>query len=309
MHEKIKMKKSDQIKKYLKQLKGKETEIIKEMKDLLNSEKLTSERIDFEIKLASGQIKEKNKYKVFDKLLSTKVSDNKTNALLDIHSKREQASIDYFIEVEKVNDFYPACKFELFEDWLDEKLTEDPTYEDFKKTVSDYIKTVIDFKTFFVIDDIKIEKEINTRLNVNIKAIQSIASEKGITIKGIENLDKIKLKEIEFIDDSEEGSYKSSGLSNKLKLTLLYKLGIIDHLRTFDSLKNNDRALSRLLHVLLQDGKPDTLQPYLSAERSGKKSLVPQNNPLSSKLKEEAVQILERTDLTNDEIKKFYPNL
>ena len=27
------------------------------------------------------------------------------------------------------------------------------TIEDFKKTVSDYIKTVIDFRNFFVIDD------------------------------------------------------------------------------------------------------------------------------------------------------------
>ena len=61
MHEKIKMKKSDQIKKYLKQLKGKETEIIKEMKDLLNSEKLKAEQLGFDIKLASGQLKGKNK--------------------------------------------------------------------------------------------------------------------------------------------------------------------------------------------------------------------------------------------------------
>jgi hypothetical protein len=191
----------------------------------------------------------------------------------------------------------------------DQKLTKKPTLEDFKKTVSDYIKTVIDFRNFFVIDDIKIEKEITARLKVNIKSIQNIASEKDITIKGVENLDKLEVEKIEVINESEERNYLSSGLSLKLKLTLLYKLGIIDHLRTFDSLKNNDRALSRLLHVLLQEGKPDTLQPYLSAERSGKKSLVPQNNPLSSKLKEEAVQILERTDLTNDEIKKYYPNL
>jgi len=89
----------------------------------------------------------------------------------------------------------------------------------------------------------------------------------------------------------------------------MYKLGIIDHLRTFDSLKNNDRALSRVLNAILDVGGPNTFQTYLSAEKSGKKSLVPQNNPLSSKLKEEAVQILERTDLTNDEIKKYYPNL
>jgi len=98
----------------------------------------------------------------------------------------------------------------------------------------------------------------------------------------------------------------SSGLSLKLKLTLFYKLGIIDHLRTFDSLKNNDRALSRLLHILFEEGKPVSLQPYLNSERSGKGSSAPQNNPLSLKLLERAEQILERTDLTNDEIGKFY---
>jgi len=301
------MKKSDQIKKYLKQLKGKETKIIKEMVDLLNSEKLTSERIDFEIKLASGQIKEKNKYKVFDKLLYPKVSVNKTNELIDIDNKREQASIDYFIEVEKVNDFYPACKFEIFDEWLDKKIKKGPTLDGLKNTVLEYIKTVVDFRNYFITDDKKTEKEINNRLKINIKTIDNIASERGITIKGIDSLDKLYIDKIEFIEDSEERNYKLLKRSSKLKLTLLYKLGIIDHLRTYETLKNNDRALSRLLHVLLEDGKPETLQPYLSSERSGKDSSAPQNNPLSVKLKEQAEQILERTDLTNDEIGKFYP--
>ena len=301
------MKKSDQIKKYLKQLKGKKIEIIKEMMDLLNSEKLISERIDFEIKLASGQIKEKNKYKVFDKLLYPKVSVNKTNELIDIDNKREQASIDYFIEVEKVNDFYPACKFEIFDEWLDKKIKKGPTLDGLKNTVLEYIKTVVDFRNYFITDDKKTEKEINNRLKINIKTIDNIASERGITIKGIDSLDKLYIDKIEFIEDSEERNYKLLKRSSKLKLTLLYKLGIIDHLRTYETLKNNDRALSRLLHVLLEDGKPETLQPYLSSERSGKDSSAPQNNPLSVKLKEQAEQILERTDLTNDEIGKFYP--
>lgn len=306
MHEKIKMKKSDQIKKYIIQLKEREKEIIRDTSELLNSEKLKAEQLDFDIKLASGQLKGKNKNKFFEKLTSTKISDNKTNELLEVHKKLELACVDYFNEVEEVNDFYPACRFELFEDWLDQKLTKEPSLEDFKKTVSDYIKTVIDFRTFFVTNDVKIEKEINARLKINIKAIQNIASENDITIKGVENLDKLEVEKIEVINDYEERNFLSSGLSLKLKLTLLYKLGIIDHLRTFDSLKNNDRALSRLLHILFEEGKPDSLQPYLNSERSGKGSSAPQNNPLSLKLLERAEQILERTDLTNDEIGKFY---
>jgi len=66
-------------------------------------------------------------------LTSTKISDNKTNELLEVHKKLELACVDYFNEVEEVNDFYPACRFELFEDWLDQKLTKEPTLEDFKK--------------------------------------------------------------------------------------------------------------------------------------------------------------------------------
>jgi hypothetical protein len=96
-------------------------------------------------------------------------------------------------------------------------------------------------------------------------------------------------------------------ISNKLKLTLLYKLGIIDHLRNYESIKNNDRALSRLLNILLEAGKPDTFQTYLSAERSGDLSGAKQNNPLSKKLIEKAEDILSKIDLTNSEIQKYHP--
>ena len=106
----------------------------------------------------------------------------------------------------------------------------------------------------------------------------------------------------------EESLYNRVNVYPKLKLAMLYKLGIIDHLRTFESLKNNDRALSRLLHTILESGKPDTFQTYLSAERSGGHSSAPQNNPLSDKLKEEAEEILGKTDLTNSELQKYYPS-
>jgi len=96
-------------------------------------------------------------------------------------------------------------------------------------------------------------------------------------------------------------------ISNKLKLTILYKLGIIEHLRTYDSLKNNDRALSRILNILLEAGTPDTFQTYLSSERSGDASSAKQNNPLSKKLVEEAEEMLDKNGLTISEIQKNYP--
>ena len=150
--------------------------------------------------------------------------------------------------------------------------------------------------------------------NSKLEYLKECLLENGIDTHGPTSILDAKISDYKFFDiKSDSGAIKpiteSEKRSAKLKLTIMYKLGIIDHLRTFDSLKNNDRALSRLLHLLLEEGKPDTMQTYLSAERSGKKSLVPQNNPLSSKLREEAEQILERTDLTNDEIKKYYPDL
>lgn len=150
--------------------------------------------------------------------------------------------------------------------------------------------------------------------NSKLEYIKECLLENGIETHGPKSVLDAKISDYRFFDvknnvGTTESITESEKRNVKLKLTLMYKLGIIDHLRTFDSLKNSDRALSRLLHVLLEVGKPNTMQTYLSAERSGKKSLVPQNNPLSSKLKEKAVQILERTDLTNDEIKKYYPNL
>ena len=122
---------------------------------------------------------------------------------------------------------------------------------------------------------------------------------------------KIKTLNEKYIDISrievENNLSEKEKISNKLRLTLLYKLGVIDHLRNYESIKNNDRALSRLLNILLEAGKPDTFQTYLSAERSGDLSGAKQNNPLSKKLIEEAEDILFKSGLTNSELQKYYP--
>ena len=61
------------------------------------------------------------------------------------------------------------------------------------------------------------------------------------------------------------------------------------------------------MQIIFEFGKPDTFQTYLSAERSGNQSSAPQNNPLSNKLKEEAEEILGKTDLTKSDLQKYYP--
>ena len=69
----------------------------------------------------------------------------------------------------------------------------------------------------------------------------------------------LRLSDYKFFDvksdsDAIKPITESEKRSAKLKLTIMYKLGIIDHLRTFDSLKNNDRALSRVLNAILDVG-------------------------------------------------------
>jgi len=148
--------------------------------------------------------------------------------------------------------------------------------------------------------------------NQKLEYLKECLLENGIDSHGPKSIINSQIEDFNFYNISNPGEKIKSireveKSSAKLKLTLLYKLGIIDHLRTFESLKNNDRALSRLLQIIFEFGKPDTFQTYLSAERSGNQSSAPQNNPLSNKLKEEAEEILGKTDLTNSDLQKYYP--
>lgn len=45
--------------------------------------------------------------------------------------------------------------------------------------------------------------------------------------------------------------YGNDGISFKKKLTMLYRLGVIDHLKKIDSLKDNDSIMSRVLTSFL----------------------------------------------------------
>ena len=150
--------------------------------------------------------------------------------------------------------------------------------------------------------------------NSKLEYLKECLLENGIDTHGPTSIIDAKISDYKFFDvKSDSGTIKpiteSEKRSAKLRLTIMYKLGIIDHLRTFDSLKNNDRALSRVLNAILDVGGPNTFQTYLSAEKSAEiGSSATQNNPLSSKLKEEAVQILERTDLTNVKTKNITQN-
>lgn len=149
--------------------------------------------------------------------------------------------------------------------------------------------------------------------NSKLEYIKECLLENGIDTHGPTSVLDAKISDYKFFDvKSDSGAIKpiteSEKRSAKLKLTIMYKLGIIDHLRTFESLKNNDRALSRVLNTILDVGGPNTFQTYLSAEKSAETgSSAQQNNPLSKKLLDKAAEKLKSAGLTDSETKKNYP--
>ena len=149
--------------------------------------------------------------------------------------------------------------------------------------------------------------------NSKLEHLKECLLENGIDAHGPTSILDAKISDYKFFDvKSDSGAIKpiteSEKRSAKLKLTIMYKLGIIDHLRTFESLKNNDRALSRVLNTILDVGGPNTFQTYLSAEKSAETgSSAQQNNPLSKKLLDKAAEKLKSAGLTDSEIKKNYP--
>lgn len=149
--------------------------------------------------------------------------------------------------------------------------------------------------------------------NSKLEHLKECLLENGIDAHGPTSILDAKISDYKFFDvKSDSGAIKpiteSEKRSAKLRLTIIYKLGIIDHLRTFESLKNNDRALSRVLNTILDVGGPNTFQTYLSAEKSAETgSSAQQNNPLSKKLLDKAAEKLKSAGLTDSETKKNYP--
>lgn len=149
--------------------------------------------------------------------------------------------------------------------------------------------------------------------NSKLEHLKECLLENGIDAHGPTSILDAKISDYKFFDvksdsDAIKPITESEKRSAKLKLTIIYKLGIIDHLRTFESLKNNDRALSRVLNTILDVGGPNTFQTYLSAEKSAETgSSAQQNNPLSKKLLDKAAEKLKSAGLTDSETKKNYP--
>ncbi len=142
----------------------------------------------------------------------------------------------------------------------------------------------------------------NEKLEYLIESFKMI----GIYCEGISNIQELvnndyQLIELRSLNTSVTHLTEAEKRSYKLKLAILYRLGIIDHLQKFESLRNNDSAMSRVLASFM-GGKKNSYQPYLSAAKNNPRSSSSQNNPLSDKLTEEVESILTRAGINLNEL-------
>ena len=128
----------------------------------------------------------------------------------------------------------------------------------------------------------------------------------GIYCEGISNIQELvnndyRLIELRNLNTSVTHLTEAEKRSYKLKLAILYRLGVVEHLQKFESLRNNDSTMSRVLASFL-GGKKNSYQPYLSAAKNNPRSSSSQNNPLSDKLTEEVESILTRVGINLDDL-------
>ena len=112
--------------------------------------------------------------------------------------------------------------------------------------------------------------------NINSLVIQ--LNKLGVEVVGLDSVKQVKDNDVEYIQGESRESLildSNDGISFKKKLTMLYRLGVIDHLNNIDC-KGNQSKISHLLSIIL-GGSKSTYQPYISAKDS-----YPQSN--SSKL-------------------------
>ena len=146
--------------------------------------------------------------------------------------------------------------------------------------------------------------ESNEKLFYLIQSLKDI----GCFFKGPESVLELEGDTFEIIDmkNSEVSSVNLSEKQKntaKLNLAILYKLGLYNHLKEIDSVKENDSVFSRVLNSFLGGGK-STYQPYLSAAKSNPKSNSSQNNPFSDKLLEKAEEVLLNAGISDRDLVK-----
>ena len=223
------------------------------------------------------------------------------NQLTSLSNKIEKAVNDYVTALEEEEKFFFGMKQNIFMIWAGEPrdgISNEDLIVFYKSKLQRYIKLINEQyikEDFWISGSENTTSSIESSMMSNINSLVSMLNNLGVEVVGLDSVKQVKENDIEFIQgESREPLVleNNSGLNYKKKLTILYRLGVIEHLNSIDSLKKNQSKISHLLSILL-GGNKGTYQPYLSAEKSFPQSNSIQNYPLNDKLIEETNEIFD----------------
>lgn len=234
---------------------------------------------------------------------------NQLNSLLN---KIEKAVNDYVTALEEEEKFFFGMKQNIFMIWAGEPrdgISNEDLIVFYKSKLQRYIKLIHEQyikEDFWISGSENTTSSIESSMMSNINSLVSMLNNLGVEVVGLDSVKQVKENNVEFIQgESREPLVLENdrGLNYKKKLTMLYRLGVIEHLNGIDSLKENQSKISHLLSILL-GGNKGTYQPYLSAEKSFPQSNSIQNYPLNDKLIEETNEIFDAIGIPQSNLVK-----
>lgn len=234
------------------------------------------------------------------------------NQLTSLLNKIEKAVNDYVTALEEEEKFFFGMKQNIFMIWAGEPrdgISNEDLIVFYKSKLQRYIKLIHEQyikEDFWISGSENTTSSIESSMMSNINSLVSMLNNLGVEVVGLDSVKQVKENNVEFIQgESREPLVLENdrGLNYKKKLTMLYRLGVIEHLNGIDSLKENQSKISHLLSILL-GGNKGTYQPYLSAEKSFPQSNSIQNYPLNDKLIEETNEIFDAIGIPQSNLVK-----
>ncbi|RPG55232.1 MAG: hypothetical protein CBC56_005725 [Flavobacteriales bacterium TMED96] len=240
------------------------------------------------------------------------VASDIANQLTSLLNKIEKAVNDYVAALEEEEKFFFGMKQNIFMIWAGEPrdgISNEDLIVFYKSKLQRYIKLIHEQyikEDFWISGSENTTSSIESSMMSNINSLVSMLNNLGVEVVGLDSVKQVKENNVEFIQgESREPLVLENdrGLNYKKKLTMLYRLGVIEHLNGIDSLKENQSKISHLLSILL-GGNKGTYQPYLSAEKSFPQSNSIQNYPLNDKLIEETNEIFDAIGIPQSNLVK-----
>jgi len=278
-------------------------------------DKLSFERSNFMVRVKLVGLDESIKSDVVNGKLSkrtSKISLEIADEISSLTNKMEKAVDDYFIALTEEQKFFFGMMPDVFMLWTGEP-KDNVSHEDlilfYKSRLKRYLKLI---REEYVIEDFwssgskKTSVSIESSMMSNINSLVTHLNKLGVEVVGLDSVKQVKDNDVEYIQGESRESLileNNDGVSFKKKLTMLYRLGVMDHLNNIDSLKGNQSKISHLLSILL-GGSKSTYQPYISAKDSYPQSNYLQNYPLNDKLIEETNEIFDAIGIPQSNLVK-----